>query len=67
MAKRKRRLDAPDERVLEPLRVHCEACGGRLWSDYANTRTVVPLEGPVPFPLKVRRGHTPPCALYHRP
>jgi hypothetical protein len=67
MAKRKRRRDTMVQRVLEPLRTHCEGCGGRLWVAYANTRTVVTLDGPVHLTSKIRRCQTPTCALYHRP
>src|SRR3954454_9472915 len=67
MAKRKRRLDATIDHVLEPLRTRCTACGGPLWIAYATTRTVVTLDGPVYFTVKVRRCPTRTCALYHRP
>jgi hypothetical protein len=67
MAKRKRRLDATIDHVLEPLRTRCTACGGPLWIAYATTRTVVTLDGPVHFTVKVRRCQTRTCALYHRP
>jgi hypothetical protein len=67
MAKRKRRRDPTIDRVLEPLRTRCTTCGGPLWIAYATTRTVVTLDGPVHFTVKVRRCHTPTCARYHRP
>jgi hypothetical protein len=67
MAKRKRRLDAPIDHVLEPLRTRCPACGGPLWIAYATTRTVITLDGPVHFTVKVRRCQARTCALYHRP
>jgi len=67
MAKRKRRGDPTVQQVLDPLRTHCEGCGGRLWVAYANTRTVVTLDGPVHLTSKIRRCQTPTCALYHRP
>src|SRR5215216_5287072 len=67
MAKRKRRRDPMVQRVLEPLRTHCEGCGGRLWVAYANTRTVVTLDGPVRLTSTIRRCQTATCALYHRP
>jgi hypothetical protein len=67
MAKRKRRLDPTVPHTLEPLRTHCEGCGGRLWIAYANTRTVVPLDGPVLLTSKIRRCRTATCAWYHRP
>jgi hypothetical protein len=67
MAKRKRRRDPTIDRVLEPLRTRCTACGGPLWIAYATTRTVVTLDGPVHFTVKVRRCPTRSCARYHRP
>jgi hypothetical protein len=67
VAKRKRRHDTVVQRVLEPLRTHCEGCGGRLWIAYANTRTVVTLEGLVHLTCKIRRCQTATCALYRRP
>jgi hypothetical protein len=67
MAKRKRRLDATIDHVLEPLRTRCPACGGPLWIAYATTRTVVTLDGPVHFTVKVRRCQTRTCVRYHRP
>ena len=66
MAKRKRRLDATVDQVLEPLRTRCMACGGPLWIAYATPRTVVTLDGPVHFTVKVRRCQARTCALYHR-
>jgi hypothetical protein len=67
MAKRKRRHDPTIDRVLEPFYTRCVTCGGPLWIAYATTRTVVTLDGPVHFTVKVRRCHTPTCARYHRP
>jgi hypothetical protein len=67
MAKRKRRPDPPIDRVLEPLRTRCSRCGGPLWIAYATTRTVVTLDGPVRFTVKVRRCQTRTCPRYHRP
>jgi hypothetical protein len=67
MAKRKRRRDPPLDRVLEPLRTRCATCGGPLWIAYATTRTVVTLDGPVRFTVKVRRCQTRTCPRYHRP
>jgi hypothetical protein len=67
MAKRPRRRDPTVDRVLAPLRTRCPACGGPLWIAYATTRTVVTLDGPVHFTVKVRRCTTPSCARYHRP
>lgn len=67
MAKRKRRLDVAVSRLLDSVRTHCEGCGGRLWVAYANTRTVVTLEGLVHLTSKIRRCQTASCPLYHRP
>src|SRR5919199_4135733 len=67
MAKRKRRHALPLDYVLEPLRTRCPACGGPLWIAYATTRTVMTLDGPVRFTVKVRRCQTRTCARYHRP
>ncbi len=67
MAKRKRRPDPPIDRVVEPRRTRCPRCEGLLWIAYATTRTVVTLDGPVRFTVKVRRCQTPDCSRYHRP
>src|SRR3954447_7996581 len=67
MAKRKRRRDPTIDRVLAPLRTRCTTCGGPLWIAYATTRTVVTLDGPVRFTVKVRRWQTRTCPCYHRP
>jgi hypothetical protein len=67
MAKRQRRRDPTMDRVLAPLRTRCPTCGGPLWIAYATTRTVVTLDGPVRFTVKVRRCETPTCPRYHRP
>ena len=67
MAKRPRRRDPIVDRVLAPLRTRCPTCGGPLWIAYATTRTVVTLDGPVHFTVKVRRCTTPNCARSHRP
>src|SRR3954451_22558607 len=67
MAKRPRRRDPTVDRVLEPLWTRCVTCGGPLWIAYATTRTVVTLDGPVHFTVKVRRCTTSTCARYHRP
>jgi hypothetical protein len=61
MAKRKRRPDLAIARVLEPLRTRCPMCGGPLWIAYATTRTVVTLDGPLRFTVKVRRCQTQAC------
>jgi hypothetical protein len=67
MAKRKRRLDVTSSRVLDSIRTHCDGCGERLWIAYANTRTVVTLDGLVHLTSKIRRCQTTTCPLYHRP
>ncbi len=67
MARRQRRPQANARLMLEPIRTRCLACGGPLWSDYHNTRTVATLDGLHHLTLKIRRCANPACALFHRP
>ena len=67
MARTASRPVAEQERTLRTLRRKCVACGGAMWCDYDNRRTVVTLGGPVALRLKVRRCVGRACPRYHRP
>ena len=57
----------PDrERVLQPLRRRCPACGSPMRIRYQNRRTLVTLAGTLRLRLKIRRCHVRGCARYHR-
>jgi hypothetical protein len=55
------------EEVLDSLQRHCSACGGALWIDYENRRTVSLLTGNVRLRLKIRRCQNQACRRYHKP
>ena len=67
MARRQARPAAVGERRLVPERTQCLECGGPLWLEYCNQRTVTTLDGPIHFTLHIRRCQTRGCALFHRP
>ncbi len=67
MARNKRRPEAAVRKTLEPLRERCPFCGGRLWTNYHNRRTVATLDGLVHLTLKVRRCQNPLCEHFHKP
>jgi hypothetical protein len=67
MARKDARPAPTREEVLDSLQRHCPACGGALWIDYENRRTVSLLTGPVRLRLKIRRCQNRACSRYHRP
>jgi Transposase, Mutator family len=67
MARTSARPEPPQERTLRTVRRRCPACGGRMWGDYDNRRTIVTLAGGLRLRLKVRRCPNPACARYRRP
>ncbi len=67
MARRERRPEPASERTLKTRRSCCPECGGRMWADYDNRRTVATLGGLVRLRLKIRRCQDPACSRFHRP
>src|SRR3546814_820938 len=55
------------ERILHSRRTRCPACGGRMWCDYDNRRTVTTLTGMEWLRLKIRRCPDPGCPRYRKP
>jgi hypothetical protein len=55
------------ERTLRTLRKRCPTCGGAMWADYDNFRTVNTLKGTVRLTLKIRRCANQSCERYHVP
>lgn len=67
MARKQARPAAVGERRLVPERTRCIECGGPLWLEYCNQRTVTTLDGPIHFTLHIRRCQNRACPLFHRP
>ncbi len=67
MARTQRRPRPTHAQTLSPVTNHCPACGHRLWTGYANYRTVTTLDSVLRLTLYVRRCPNPDCARYHRP
>ena len=67
MARRTRRPAATREQALECVQRVCPECGGPMWVDYENHRSVSTLDEVVRLTLKVRRCQAPTCRQYHRP
>lgn len=67
MARNSKRPQATTTTTLETLQNRCTYCGGAMWADYDNHRTVTTLNGVMHFVLKVRRCANPSCERYHRP
>jgi len=67
MARKAARPAATSERLMRCLRSRCPACGGKMWADYDNLRTVTTLQGLVRLRLKVRRCHYDACERQLRP
>jgi len=62
------RARTPDrERVLQPVRRLCPACGHPMRIRYENQRTLVTLSGTVRLRLKIRRCEVVGCLRHHRP
>lgn len=67
MARRNPRPEPTSEQTLECLRRTCPSCGGPMWMDYENYRTVTTLTAVVRLKLKVRRCQNPACDRFHKP
>jgi hypothetical protein len=67
MARTGRRSAAGSEKILQPLRTNCPACGRPMWADYTNYRTVVGLSGSIRLTLKIRRCRNQECGSYRKP
>lgn len=67
MARRTRHPAATREQTLECVQRACPECGGPLWVDYENDRTISTLDEVVRLKLKVRRCQSATCGRYHRP
>lgn len=67
MARKAARPKASSEKTLQPLRERCPECGGRMWVDYENVRTVTRLDGVVRLRLRIRRCHNAECLRHLRP
>ena len=65
MGKRKRPSAAREE-ILECVHQVCLVCGGAMWINYENYRTVTTLDEVVRLRLKVRRCQNKQCARYHK-
>jgi hypothetical protein len=67
MARKQARPAPVREEVLDSIQRHCPACGGALWIDYENRRTVSLLTESVRLRLKIRRCQNQACDRYHKP
>jgi hypothetical protein len=67
MARRTRRPAPTAEHTLAPVRTTCVACGGHLYPDYSNCRTVTTLAGVARYTLRIGRCRHRPCDLYSVP
>jgi hypothetical protein len=67
MARIHRRPRPTHAQTLAPVTTHCPACGHRLWTGYANYRTVTTLDSVTRLTLYVRRCPNPACERYRRP
>jgi len=67
MARRTCRPAATREQTLECVQRVCPECGGPMWVDYENYRSVSTLDEVVRLKLKVRRCQAATCGQYHRP
>jgi hypothetical protein len=66
MARRTPRPQATQEKILTPLKEHCESCGQPLWVAKHSHRTVMTLAGPWRLTLVVRQCVEPSCPRFHR-
>jgi hypothetical protein len=66
MARRTPRPAATEDRVLQPGRARCWACGGPAWTVFHAHRTVTTLDGVLHLTLPVRRCQRPTCPRYRR-
>lgn len=66
MARKRKRPRATREEILECVHRVCPVCGGAMWVNYENYRTVSTLDEVVRLVLKVRRCQNPDCQRYHK-
>lgn len=66
MTRTRKRPKATQEEILECVQRVCPVCGGNMWIDYENYRTVSTLDDVVRLRLKVRRCQNKKCDRYHR-
>lgn len=67
MARKTARPTPLRTQTLQTLTTRCPECGGTLWADYQNQRTVATLDGGVRLTLQIRRCHNPACVRFHQP
>lgn len=67
MARKAARPEPIASHTIESLSTQCASCGGKLYPDYDNYRTVTTLQGLVRLKLKIRRCHDRGCARFHKP
>ncbi len=67
MARTRSRPRPTHAQSLTPVTSHCPECGQRLWTDYANYRTVTTLDTVTRLTVHIRRCPNPRCARYHVP
>lgn len=66
MARKRKRPQATREEILACVQRTCPVCGGTMWIDYENYRTVTLLDEGVRLRLKVRRCQNKACERYHK-
>src|SRR5881398_282382 len=66
MARRTPRPQATQEKILTPLKEHCEQCGHPLWVANHSHRTVTTLSGLWKLTLVVRQCIQPSCPRFHQ-
>ena len=66
MARTQRRPQPTRAHTLTPVTSHCPACKQRLWTAYANYRTITTLDAVTRLTLYVRRCPNPACDRFHR-
>lgn len=67
MARTQRHPRPTHAQTLSPVTSHCPTCGHRLWTGYANYRTITTLDAVTRLTLYVRRCPNATCERYHRP
>jgi hypothetical protein len=67
MSRTQCRPEPTAHQVLKPIQTHCCVCGGTMWVDYHNARTVVRLDDSYRLTLAIRRCVNRACQLYHHP
>lgn len=67
MARRHARPAPTEEKCLDAAQTACPACGRKMWFGYANSRTLVTLNGLIRLELKIRQCRHAECSRYRRP